>query len=226
MPRRYADAVPAQATHPASGPPRPHSAPPVPYSGAPQYPPPGYQPAPPALSPGGAPLAEFGDRFVARLIDVVIMGIVTFVVLIPVTVVALILFFDAGSTQVRLNEDPFAPLPPDEPTAIGVVLGILALIVAELVITLLITYIYDVVLMHRSGQTVGKRIMKLRVVPVDPAATLTKRMADKRYLVEHVAAFFVPGLNILDGLWQVWDKPYRQCLHDKFAQTIVVKVNP
>jgi len=50
-------------------------------------------------------------------------------------------------------------------------------------------------------------------------------MAFKRYLVQHVATFFVPGLNWIDGLWQLWDKPYRQCLHDKFAETLVIKLN-
>jgi hypothetical protein len=34
----------------------------------------------------------------------------------------------------------------------------------------------------------------------------------------------VPFLSYLDGLWQLWDKPYLQCLHYKFAQTVVVKV--
>jgi uncharacterized RDD family membrane protein YckC len=127
---------------------------------------------------------------------------------------------------VRLNEDPFTPLPPDAPTAIGVVLGIIGLIVAEVLVALLIAYLYDVEMMLGSGQTIGKRIMKLRIVPVDPAATLTRGMAAKRYLVEHVVAVFVPGFNLLDGLWQLWDKPHRQCLHDKFAQTVVVKVSP
>jgi hypothetical protein len=28
-----------------------------------------------------------------------------------------------------------------------------------------------------------------------------------------------------DGLWQLWDKPWQQCLHDKFAGTVVVKVS-
>ncbi|MEU3454082.1 hypothetical protein ABZ671_10820 [Micromonospora sp. NPDC006766] len=29
-----------------------------------------------------------------------------------------------------------------------------------------------------------------------------------------------------DGFWQLWDKPWQQCLHDKFAGTVVVKVAP
>ena len=78
--------------------------------------------------------------------------------------------------------------------------------------------------MHRTGQTVGKKVMKLRVVPIDPSATLTRGMAGRRYLVQFVAGSFVPFLSYLDGLWQLWDKPYQQCLHDKVAETVVVKV--
>jgi hypothetical protein len=66
--------------------------------------------------------------------------------------------------------------------------------------------------------------MKIRVVPLTPAATLTRGMAAKRWLVGNVAAIFIPLFSYVDGLWQLWDKPYRQCLHDKFAQTTVVKV--
>ena len=52
---------------------------------------------------------------------------------------------------------------------------------------------------------------------------LSRTMLAKRFLISDVAALFVPFLNWLDGLWQLWDQPYRQCLHDKFAQTVVVK---
>ena len=58
-----------------------------------------------------------------------------------------------------------------------------------------------------------------------PARALTRQMAFKRYLVQHVATILVPGLNWIDGLWQLWDKPYRQCLHDKFAETVVIKLD-
>ena len=80
-------------------------------------------------------------------------------------------------------------------------------------------------MMHRSGQTLGKRIMKIRVVPLDPAGSLTRGMAAKRYLVQFPAGMFVPFFSYLDGLWQLWDKPYQQSLHDKFARTVVVKVS-
>ena len=80
-------------------------------------------------------------------------------------------------------------------------------------------------MMFRSGQTIGKRIMKLRVQPVDPRLALTRRIALKRYAVIMLTSL-VPALGWVDGLWQLWDKPWRQCLHDKFAQTLVIKLDP
>ena len=67
--------------------------------------------------------------------------------------------------------------------------------------------------------------MKLRVVPLDPARTLDRRHGrPSGTWSQYVAGSFVPVLSYLDGLWQLWDKPWQQCLHDKFAETVVVKV--
>ncbi|MEW2385772.1 RDD family protein [Micromonospora sp. NPDC047707] len=79
-------------------------------------------------------------------------------------------------------------------------------------------------LLRRDGQTFGKKIMRLRVVPLDPARPLTRRTVGRRWLVQYLAGTLVPGLSYVDGFWQLWDKPWQQCLHDKFAETVVVKV--
>ncbi|MFV2099559.1 hypothetical protein [Micromonospora sp. LOL_024] len=63
------------------------------------------------------------------------------------------------------------------------------------------------------------------VVPLDATRTLDRRTAGKRYLVQFVGGSLVPGGSHVDGLWQLWDKPWQQCLHDKFAGTVVVKVS-
>jgi hypothetical protein len=67
--------------------------------------------------------------------------------------------------------------------------------------------------------------MKIRIVPIDPSRQLTRGMAAKRYLIEYLAGSLVPFFSYVDGLWQLWDKPYQQALHDKVAQTVVVKVS-
>jgi hypothetical protein len=46
----------------------------------------------------------------------------------------------------------------------------------------------------------------------------------KRWAVQWAAGSVVPLLHYLDGFWQLWDKPLQQCLHDKAANTVVVKV--
>jgi uncharacterized RDD family membrane protein YckC len=172
---------------------------------------------PAALAPNGQPLASFGDRFLAFLIDTAIMFGVALVLMIP----AMILMFavimpnalSVGPDGSYAEPDPFAFFL----TLLGLQFGLVVVLVA-------VYYVYYVEMMFRTGQTVGKRAMKLRIIPLDPGAALDRGSATKRYLVQYLAGSFVPFLSYLDGLWQLWDKPYQQCLHDKFARTVVVKV--
>jgi uncharacterized RDD family membrane protein YckC len=173
-------------------------------------PPPAYRVVLPPLSPGGQRLAEFGDRALAFIIDMLIIGAINIVITIP----AYLVMFLVGLDPIETTTDPFTFIGP-----------LLLMILAVVVLSLLAAYVYEVEMMYRTGQTVGKRTMKLRIVPLDPTLTLTRQMAFKRFLVQHVATIFLPGLNWVDGLWQLWDKPYRQCLHDKFAETVVIKLD-
>ena len=52
------------------------------------------------------------------------------------------------------------------------------------------------------------------------------RFADADAVLDRLFPGFwrIVGENV-DGLWQLWDKPYLQTLHDKAAQTVVVKVS-
>jgi uncharacterized RDD family membrane protein YckC len=194
--------------------PPPPGAPPP---GPPGYPvpPPGYvyaPPPPPPLSPGGQRLAEFTDRLVARIVDGLILGLLTAALLVPGYLAVFFAIVDPSDPEPF--EDPLAFLVP-----------IFALTAAAFLLSLALAYLYEVEAMYRTGQTIGKRVMNIRVIPVDPTQTLTRGAAFKRYLIQHVAAAFVPALNWIDGLWQLWDKPYRQCLHDKFASTLVIKLD-
>jgi len=179
-------------------------------------PPPGY--APPPVSPSGHRLAEFGDRLGAYLIDGLILGGITLVLFLPVYIWFFSRFWDFSQVY-ELN--PTAP-PPDP---FKFMLPFILLALGAFAVSLVARYLYEVEAMFRSGQTIGKRVTKIKVVPIDPHATLDRTMALKRFLVQFVAAAVVPGLSWVDGLWQLWDKPYRQCLHDKFANTVVIKIN-
>ncbi|MFF4338668.1 RDD family protein [Kitasatospora sp. NPDC001540] len=81
-------------------------------------------------------------------------------------------------------------------------------------------------LLTQHGQTVGKKVMKLRVV----SAAHGGRPTDNE-LWTRAGIYGGPGLvPIVGGLFSLvnclsllWDKPLQQCFHDKGAKTLVVK---
>ena len=180
--------------------------------GYPPYQQPTYRPMPPQpLSPGGQPLADFGSRLLAYILDGLIVGGAAMVVALPVF---FIVFFSMLDTTAEAPET-------------GAFIGrILLLEVGLLAVLLVGHYFYYVEMIYRSGQTVGKKVAKVRVVPIDPSVRMTRGIAAKRFLAHIVAGTVIPFFSYLDGFWQLWDKPYLQTLHDKFAQTVVVKVSP
>ncbi len=88
-----------------------------------------------------------------------------------------------------------------------------------------VSFAYEVPQLARWGQTLGKRACRIRVVRRDGAERLGLPTAVIRWLVSGLAPnmpFIGLPLGLLDGLWLLWDRPWRQCLHDKAASTIVI----
>jgi uncharacterized RDD family membrane protein YckC len=177
------------------------------------------QPKPTA--PDGRPLAEFSDRLLAYLIDTAIFVGVGLVLAIP-AFIAIFAILGSAFSDVQYDADGNVI---NEPSPGAVFLPILAIYGAFFLIAILIQYLYAVELvLRKNGQTYGKRAMKIQVVPTAPGTPLTRAMVTKRWLVYYVVGIVVPFFSWIDGLWQLWDQPYRQCLHDKWAGTVVVKV--
>jgi uncharacterized RDD family membrane protein YckC len=224
-PGRPGDAPPFAPMQPGPLPLQPRYGPPQVGFTAPAavyVPPPGFYPPQAPVAPSGHKLAEFSDRLLARLIDGAVVGLVSLILLGPLYFFLFFSLFRSFPTQTTVNGTVISP---DAIDPASFFLRFLGVFLAALVIALLINYVYLVEMMFRTGQTVGKRIMKIRVQPVDPGQTLTRGMAFKRFVAEY-GVNFIPGLGWVDGLWQLWDKPWQQCLHDKFAQTLVIKLNP
>ncbi len=163
------------------------------------------------VAPSGEPLAEFSDRLLARLVDAAVYAVVAMVIEIPAIIAMIMLIGNGGIVE---TTDPFA-----------IMMLVFGMIVAVVTLWLVATYIYEVELVLRSGQTVGKRVMKIRITSLD-GSPVSRAAAARRWLAYSVAGAVVPGYSWVDGLWQLWDKPYRQCLHDKFAATVVVRGVP
>jgi uncharacterized RDD family membrane protein YckC len=169
--------------------------------------------APPAVAPSGEPLAEQVTRLLARLIDGLIIGGVVAVIWVPVLIFAIV----ASSNELEVADDG---------TVTGGGSSIALILLAELglfVFILAAQYLYEVEYAKRTGQTIGKRALKIRVIALAPQQPLNRGIMTKRWLVTGPGGL-VPGLTVINAIWCLWDKPYRQCLHDKFADTVVVKV--
>jgi uncharacterized RDD family membrane protein YckC len=97
------------------------------------------------------------------------------------------------------------------------------MIIAILIIALTIT---NLVLLHRYGQTIGKRMLSIKIVRTDYSRAGLMRIIFMRALPIGLLSN-VPGIGgviaILDPLFIFQDS--RRCIHDHIAGTIVINVN-
>jgi uncharacterized RDD family membrane protein YckC len=181
-------------------------------------------PAPKPTSPDGQPLAEFSDRLLAFLVDAAVLFVVSLIILLP-AIGGMFIVLSNTIGKVQYDADGRAI---NEPSVAAVIVPIAAIYGGVLILAVLFSYLYEVEhALRRQGTTWGKRVMKIKIVPLDDStAPVTRGMLVKRWLVWYVLASVVPFFRWIDGLWQLWDQPYRQCLHDKWAATVVVKAAP
>jgi uncharacterized RDD family membrane protein YckC len=160
--------------------------------------------APVPAAPDGRPLAGAGERFLAKLLDGLLLAVAIIVGMLPFGLL------------IGLTADGDSPLP-----AVFAVIGIVLAAIG-------VPYLYDVeYALRNAGQTLGKRVMKITVIPLQPGAPLTRGAMAKRWgvsLLFNLLSNCYVGL--LDPLWLLWDKPYKQTLHDKAASTVVIKLPP
>jgi uncharacterized RDD family membrane protein YckC len=145
------------------------------------------------------PLGGLGRRLTARIIDYVLLAVVG----VPLTLLAY-----SGSSHDRTART----------VGVDVVLALVGFVYEGLMLTL------------SRGQTVGKKVMRVRVAVLADGAVPSGSTGWIRS-----AVFWLPGIisflcipalfSLLNILWCLWDRPYRQCLHDKAAKTVVVRTD-
>ncbi|PRH76024.1 RDD family protein [Streptomyces solincola] len=152
------------------------------------------------------PLAPIGRRIMARLVDWVIVAIPLAIIGIP---------FDIYR---RVTDEDVADVWTSSST--GQVVFQLITIVAYVA--------YDTFFHRRNGQTLGKRLMGLRVGMLNDG-----RVPDTNAALIRAIVLWLPALICCACLWPLLilililvDKPYRQGLHDKAAKTVVVSTTP
>jgi uncharacterized RDD family membrane protein YckC len=160
-----------------------------------------YGPTPFGNAPVAAmpPLGGLGRRLVARIIDYLLLAVIG---------VPLALLAYSGSSHDRTARS----------------IGADAIVV-------LVAFVYEGLMLTLSrGQTVGKKAMRIRVAVLSDGSVPS---GSKGWI--RSAVFWLPGLfsalcipavfSLLNILWCTWDRPYRQCIHDKAARTVVVRTD-
>jgi len=170
-------------------------------------------------------LADWGQRFLAVVIDWLIIGAVELILVGPIYLVTLATVLNRVSRVSTTTAVDGHTTVTASPGA-GSVFAVLALVwLAIFVIILGIRYLYDVEFaLRRGGQTIGKRVMKITVTPIAPGQSLSRGHLALRFLA-WFGMGIVPFLGLVDILFPLFDKPYQQALHDKAAKTVVVRLS-
>ncbi len=177
--------------------------------------PPGSRPAP-ALGSGPQAVGEFaapGRRLAARLIDGTVMLVLTMICTLPWTadyMTAVRAHMTPESFDLKgLLDDP----------------GFMRYANAQALISLIVHALYEIPLIRYYGATPGKRLLGVRVQPVDGDGPVNWVTAIARWALWMPMGQFTANLwLIVDGGWCLFDRR-RQCLHDKFVRTVVVNAS-
>lgn len=156
-----------------------------------------YGPGPTDPLAGMPPLADSGKRTLARIIDMILVGIVVWLLTWPFGVSE----YNVNGDQINAGKS-----------------FVQSLVVAVLYIA------YDTFMTARTGQTLGKKWLKLRVADLSDGATPSTQTSLIRAAVLWLPFAFCCACvwTVIAGGWSFFDRPYKQGLHDKAAKTVVV----
>ncbi|MFF7213413.1 RDD family protein [Streptomyces sp. NPDC008238] len=156
--------------------------------------------------------ASPGKRLVARLIDTAVMGALVAAAAVPLGTAAYEHLRDKVDAA-RLTGEEVTVWLIDGTT--GLQLGIVAAVV------LVTGLLYEVLPTAKWGRTLGKKLLGLRVLDIESQYEPGFGQALRRWLTHTVLDALVIGF--LGLVWCLFDRPWRQCWHDKAARTFVAR---
>lgn len=161
-------------------------------------PPPPQSAPPPSDAPVGQELADRGARLVAVLID----GLIQMAIMVPVLMVT-------GVFKSIASGNPPGFL-------FNLMMGVVGMVVYFLI---------NGKFLATQGQSIGKKVMKVRIVSAETGQIITLQdLAAKRY----APVFLATQVPFIGGLFGLADcllifRDDRRCIHDLIANTKVVK---
>lgn len=200
---------PPNPSAPQYQPPAGNPYPPIPYGYA-------YPPAATVARPHGLPLAAPQTRLLARLIDLALLGVLALAVN-GYLIWKLIGGYSDALKKYEANEQI-------SDTSVGNYIFLIVLLTAALWAA------YEIPQLANNGQTVGKRLMGIRVMRLESDQPLGLGRSFRRWWGLGGATLLWPCfgagflIQFVDCLFVVIDRPLGQALHDKRAATVVVRV--
>lgn len=158
--------------------------------------------------PKSLELADRGTRLCAALVEGLVFAIAALPLLVAFTI--------ADSSPHASSE--FAP-PSSEPNAILVILGVVCFIALG---------IYQLILLATRGQSIGKRILGIRIVTHE---TGQSPGGVKAILLRGFLPGLISNIPLVGGIFSLVNilfifREDRRCIHDLIAGTVVVKGHP
>ncbi|WP_353570457.1 RDD family protein [Candidatus Albibeggiatoa sp. nov. BB20] len=153
-------------------------------------------------------LASRSSRFGAYIFDMIIYMIPITLTIIAILVLEDMVQFDSFESGEDLISSPFA-------LAYFGFLGI----------SMIVIFILNLVYLYRNGQTIGKRVLGIKIIRTDYTRAGLARIIFLRYFIMGMIGG-IPLIGLIITLVNyliIFGKP-RRCLHDYIADTIVVKV--
>ncbi|MFE7748086.1 RDD family protein [Streptomyces sp. NPDC057428] len=154
--------------------------------------------------------AGLGRRLAARLVDTVVLGALVGAVALPLVTRA-VEHIDRKIEAAEQSGETVTVWLLDSTTA-GLFGGVLAAF-------LVLGFLLEALPTAKWGRTLGKRLCGLEVRDIESHDSPSLGAAVRRWLVYGVLALVVVG--VVNVLWCLVDRPWRQCWHDKAARTFV-----
>nr|WP_319595158.1 RDD family protein [Streptomyces sp. ID05-04B] len=154
--------------------------------------------------------AGLGKRLAARLVDTLVLAAVTAGAALPLGVRALD-HVDEKIDAAKLSGETVTVWLLDGTTSVylGIVLAVL----------LVFGILYEALPTAKWGRTLGKKLLGLQVRDIEGGEPPSYGAALRRWLVYSVPGLL--GVGLVGVLWGLFDRPWRQCWHDKAAHTFV-----
>jgi uncharacterized RDD family membrane protein YckC len=158
--------------------------------------------APGMQVPGAYHYAGFWIRFVAFLIDAILVGIVGFIITLPLTLLGI-------GSAISINQN-------DPGAAVAALPALIAAQGLSFVIRLALFIAYEAYFLPKRGATLGKMALGLKVIRTD-GGPISVGLA-----IGRTFAYMLSGVILYIGYIMAGFDPQKRALHDRLCNTYVI----